>query len=476
MRTAALLLLALALAGCGTSQPAAHQRAGSTLTGTLVDRDGDGALEPGPPEPLQNRRELGRSGTPRGTLATFAQITDAHVRDEESPARVPFLDRLGAPFTSTFRPQEALTPHVLDAAVRSINRLRPQAVLVTGDIVDSAQENEWRQALTVVDGGRVRPDSGAPGYRGVQAAGNPDPFYYRPDHDPPRHPGLLDRAQRPFEAPGLDAPWFPVLGNHDLLVAGEVPPTPRIEAVATGDRLVTGLDRGLRQGGRVASDAASAVNALLAQGMPGRATRVPADPARRHLGSQDVLARLRRPGRAGRLDYAFDIGPHVRAIALDTVRRKGGSDGTVAPDQVAWLKAQLTAAGRRYIVVLSHHSLASAHGGGGALRALDAAPRVIAAISGHAHRNEIAPRRAGGYWMIATASLVDFPQQARAFRLVRTDRGVALETWMLDHAGAGLAGAARELAFLDAQGGRPQRFAGARGDRNVRLFLPDDQA
>ena len=34
---------------------------------------------------------------------------------------------------------------------------------------------------------------------------------------------------------------------------------------------------------------------------------------------------------------------------------------------------------------------------------------------------------------------------------------------MLDHDGAALAGVARELAFLDAQGGRPQGFAGARG-------------
>ena len=43
---------------------------------------------------------------------------------------------------------------------------------------------------------------------------------------------------------------------------------------------------------------------------------------------------------------------------------------------------------------------------------------------------------------------------------------------MVDHDGDGLAGISRELAYLDAQGGRPQRFAGARGDRNVRLFVP----
>jgi hypothetical protein len=42
---------------------------------------------------------------------------------------------------------------------------------------------------------------------------------------------------------------------------------------------------------------------------------------------------------------------------------------------------------------------------------------------------------------------------------------------MLDHDGRGLAGVARELAFLDAQGGRPNDFAGTRADRNARLFV-----
>ena len=56
------------------------------------------------------------------------------------------------------------------------------------------------------------------------------------------------------------------------------------------------------------------------------------------------------------------------------------------------------------------------------------------------------------------------------FRLRETADGVALETWMVDHDGQGLAGISRELAYLDAQGGRPQKFAGAKQDRNVRLF------
>lgn len=99
---------------------------------------------------------------------------------------------------------------------------------------------------------------------------------------------------------------------------------------------------------------------------------------------------------------------------------------------------------------------------------------MIATLSGHTHRNLIVPRPtdAGGYWQISTSSLIDFPQQARALRVVGTARGgVAIHTWMLDHAGRGPLGrTSRELSYLDAQGGRPQGFAGTRPDRNVTLF------
>jgi 3',5'-cyclic AMP phosphodiesterase CpdA len=468
---AAGLAVAVLAAGCG-SDPAAGPPPGSTLTTTLVDRDGDGALERGPGKPLRDRSELGGGGRPTATLATFAQITDAHVRDEESPGRVPFLDRLGGVFSPVFRPQEALTTQVLGAAVRSVNRLRPQAVVVTGDLADNAQANELDAARAVLSGGRVHPDSGAAGYASVQEAGNPDPFYYRPDNDPPRHPGLLAAAQRAFDAPGLAAPWFPVLGNHDLLAQGEVPPTPAIEAVATGGRMVESIDPGVRPD--AGTDSTAAVAALLAGGLPGRTRAVPADAARHLLSPAQALRRLGRRGRhGGRLDYTFDIGASVRGIVLDVVNRAGGERGVVTPAQLTWLRAELRRAGRRYVVVFSHQPLSKSDGGEAALRALDEAPRVVAAIAGHRHRNLITPRPSGPYWLVETASLADFPQQSRFFRLVATaGGGVALDTWMVDHDGAGLAGVSRELAFLDAQGGRPQAFAGRARDRNGRLRLP----
>ncbi len=142
---------------------------------------------------------------------------------------------------------------------------------------------------------------------------------------------------------------------------------------------------------------------------------------------------------------------------------------SVSPAQVAWLRAQLARAGERWTVVFAHNPLESADGGDAALAALDEADRVVAVVAGNRHRNTIEPR--GRYWLIGTSSLADFPQQARMFRLREAGGGVALETWMVDHDGRGLAGTARELAYLDAQGGRPQGFAGRPEDRNARLYV-----
>lgn len=469
MRRAALALLALlALAGCGRSA----NNGGSTLHATLRDRDGDGVLAVAAGEPLVDR---GGDARPVRTLATFAQLTDAHVRDEESPARVPFLDRFGAPFSSTFRPQEALTLQVLTAAVEAIDAEHPDAVIQTGDLADNAQRNELREAMAALRGGTVRPDSGAPGPSGPQLATDPDPFFYRPDVDAPCHPGLLAQAQKPFRSPGLSAPLHSVLGNHDVLVAGELAPDARTQALATGDRAIVSLDPDVLRGidipktdaqgeGGVGGIGTAAIERVLATG---RTEHVAPDPDRREVTPSEAMAIT-----GAREVEAFDIGP-VRALALDLVKAEGGSGGRVSDAQLAWLRDQLARAGDRPVVVFTHQPLAGSENGEAALALLRAHPNVLAAITGHTHRNEIRRDGAGGPWLITTSSLADFPQQARMFGVVQVEGGsYALETWMVDHGAGpdGLAGVSRDLSYLDAQGGRPQRFAGGRLDRNVRLY------
>jgi hypothetical protein len=90
--------LALALAGCGGGAGALSSAAGgSTLRSTWRDPVGDGQLRVGPGEPFVPRVELGAQAGVGESLATLAHVTDAHVMDASSPARVSFLDRLGSP-------------------------------------------------------------------------------------------------------------------------------------------------------------------------------------------------------------------------------------------------------------------------------------------------------------------------------------------------------------------------------------------
>ncbi|HEV7751856.1 MAG TPA: metallophosphoesterase [Baekduia sp.] len=468
--------VAALLASCGGSGSAAP---GSTLLRTLVDPDGDGLLQRGSGLPLIDRTDLAPRATPGHVLAAVAQVSDLHVRDAQSPGRVAFLDRVGPNLGSAFRWHETLTTQTVAATVEAVNGARPQAVLVTGDLVDSAQRNELAWALTLLRGGTLRPDSGRRGYQGVQAASIPDPLYSRPGVDAPRHPGLLRRAVQPLTSPGMDAPWHPVLGNHDILVAGEIAPTAATRAAATGARLLVTPAPELLRRLRGVQPTRAQVDRLLGAGLPGDAIRVAPDAARTQLDAADVVGRLRRGG-GGRLDFAVDVGDALRVIVLDLVRRDAGSGGIVTADTLAHLQRELGRAGNRYILIAVHQPLEGAAGGGAVFDVLDADPRVVGVLAGHTHRNAIAPRRsaAGGYWLITTASIVDWPQQWRSLRLVQTAGGAtALETWMVDHAGrpndeGSLAGIARDLSFLDPQGGRPSHAAGPASARNVRLHLP----
>ena len=109
----------------------------------------------------------------RRSLLYFAQLSDFQLADEESPARAEVLDLANSPFTSAWRPQEALEPFTVDEAIRQVNRFdqspirnrtrrraRMALTITTGDSADSQQINETKWVVRLLEGGTLNPNSG----------------------------------------------------------------------------------------------------------------------------------------------------------------------------------------------------------------------------------------------------------------------------------------------------------------------------
>ena len=260
------------LAGLATGAllaPAALATTRDTTIRTIQDRDGDNRLEYAPGEDYTYLGAPGEQAPPvRGSILNFLQLSDFQTVDEESPGRVELADAGQQPpfnpFNAAYRPQEALSPFVVEAMVRQarntvspLTHERLKLTVLTGDNADSQQYNETRWFIDILDGHKkIDPNSGIEGtcdttpgnpYDGVHGGGRAG-GYYEPDasangedgrgYTPNRvenqaetgqnvtvrdFPQLLQRAQRRFEAVGLDMPWYSAFGNHDALIQGNSP-------------------------------------------------------------------------------------------------------------------------------------------------------------------------------------------------------------------------------------------------------------
>ena len=375
-------------------------------------------------EELQKAKK-GREKRRRSLLYT-AQTTDWQLVDEESPARVEFLDiSANAPFpnalSAAWRPQEAFGPQSVEQSIRQINEFADRSphkqkngkraamdmVLMTGDQADNQQFNETDWVMTLLEGGPLDPNSGtdpascppllAPSgqtadpalYAGVQ---DYDDYvegqqFYDPDEpagpkysDWPEYPGLMDRAQEPFVATGLDVPSYVVFGNHDALAQGNQKAIQPFEQVGVGcvKPLVPAADL---------TEITNILDPVYLQGLltsdPDQVMLVPPDVKRRYVdktqykaifesGSQpdghgfDLVDPDELSASNGAASYyAFNGGKNIRLIGIDTLCEGGvtgpSSSGNIDDPQFQWLESELKAATKRdqLVVVFGHHPIRS---------------------------------------------------------------------------------------------------------------------
>lgn len=491
-------------------------------------------------EPHEIRKDLVGDSAPqvvesRAAITAIAHVTDLHVMDVESPARFEYINRewLDPRFRDLLtmqRPHEAMNMHAIDAMVRTLNAIDAAPVTgaplglvaMTGDAIDNVQRNELTNFLTLLDGGMVHPDSGAPGYEGVQAVEWPDDICWKPDGPAdgdafrrdlgfPQAPGLIDRAIQPFEATGLRLPWLGCHGNHEEVCQGMGIVTPALAKAMVGSRKPVAPPPGL--------NADTAVDTFIERPeffMSGDTLEVTPDGNRRPItrsefveahyasGAHGFTEQNRRDGTAY---YVHDT-RDVRFITLDTVCAAGDADGSIDAPQLHWLERRLEEAHSsfrsrdgstvrtrhrdRLVVVLSHHgfdSLANPRAEQRNEQLLGLLVRfqnVVLWLNGHTHANRITPRAdphgGHGFWEVTTCSLVDWPCQARLVELFDAGDGLlGIACTMLDHDGSvraggiefdDLAGWHRELAANVPSNGFDSWRTGTRADRNAILLLP----
>jgi len=399
-------------------------------------------------------------------LMTIAHISDTHVCDSQSPARLPFTDRYGDPHhpyaaeiggpVGNYRAQEMLTTQVFNAVVQKLNTLTGRyaqqpisLTLITGDVTDNAQINELAWAKKLLQGGFVRPNSGAEKiFEGP--GGSPfDSNYWNPEEGEldspklfygyPTIPGLLAAAIDSFEAPGLQMPFIAVHGNHDELLQGTVSVDPELRSLATSDAYPV----------KLAQDQMFFALAERFAAIGPASWPEPDDLAFTYC-TPDSDRAIMPPVE---WELAFGNPKHNVVehqgfvfISLNTVNPFGGWDGSLDRPQLYWLEQTLLQFQDRPVILLSHHPLERMKNDYSPLGSSDRVcakefeefvsrfHNIVAWFAGHEHRNTLS--RIGGehgFWLIETCSLIDWPQEGRVIEFFEDGDDLVMAITMFSH-------------------------------------------
>jgi metallophosphoesterase (TIGR03767 family) len=452
------------------------------------------------------------------TLAALIHLSDLHICDAESPSRIEYLDRYAdanSPYRGelghigTYRANEILTTQVLATMVETINEIDKapltgaeiDAVVITGDMTDNAQQNETDWYLKVLNGGEVHPASGNieksewVGSKNVTF----DAKYWHPDGAPageiedeptrifgfPKIAGLVEAARKKFLAKGLNKPWFAIYGNHDLLLQGTVAPDKNLTDLSTGDERIIGLPLDFKIPDIKPSFAeVGPVWYLHNETSPRQ--KITSDKKRAfNDASEFAKAHLVTGGHgftqwnadSNRAYWSKDLN-EITLIAMDTVNPWGGWQGSIDEAQLNWIESLLIKNKDRYVVLLSHHPAFTwinnfAPPGeprrvlvDELMKLLDKHKNVICWIAGHVHYHwaTYLERSDGSKILhVTTSSQVDWPQQGRIIEIVKeADGQIAFGSTAIDHKGEinwhgkelnhiTMAGISRELAGNDWQ-------------------------